>query len=608
MPSARGADDEKARLVPPAAGDGLIIGAYLQRRAEKWSSLSTRSIATKGYKLCKAVDDDVEPLEVAVWHLRDAKLGRSAVPHIHSSWEFLALRLCLHPYSVRFIQVLCALLVALPFLEGPHFFMDPAEHSLWSQGHITVLGSSFLEVVIASILTVELSLLYSLRDRCDENDGRTKVLVRNKLSVFLVSALWLDLAIFFSFEAVTGLTWYRWSRLCAPFLYISSSIHLRAFVTGAMRAMPNMLPILTVLFGLLVFFAFAGFLLFSPLSVTDCRRVKHGKLDDLTLFDFPRSALETMAHVFVTPSSALGIEEEYHSCTGIHVFFLTYAIVMVLLLGTLVVAAANKAFTAASREAYEASRNNRARALHLAYSLLMQEGGVEGGGDSFVPFDVWERLVQKMRPALLPHAKALYDSPPIGSIPQKTSRGKATFFALACILFSEADEESRSDWALLDGLKVLARTVSRWFLRIPFTKIHFRVVWLAFHTAVLCNAALQLHVAMEGTSLRAKRTELALLVFFCIDSVIYMLGWGLVSVLRNRRHRWNLILNVAAGLHFAGLWFSGPGPASLYLFLQSTRVLLTLRAIMIIVRPGVEKRFSLTLMAAFRAVVVILAW
>jgi hypothetical protein len=565
-------------------------------RSERWRSLAAverRRDSTSGrpyvydYRECATrTDGDVDPFAAASLHLLDAQAGRKMVPHIHHQWELRVATVVVSRSFYLTIRGISMLVVLLPFLEVPGYLFGPSSTRLWEGWRPTLLGSSCIEILIAILLSLDVVLLYCIRDRCSGRSFASSS-AWAAARAGMVALLWIDLATFFVFHFGWGLVWYRWSRLLAPFIFISKGDYLKVFLRGVFRIMPRLLPIVLVVFFVVSFYGYLGFVLFS-------HRRRDLVLQDLPLFRSLSSSILTTLRIFTSIPAMLDVEEEYQTARGVKVFCMSYALITVVLLGTLVTAVANRNFQAASLEAYQRAQEQRARSLHLAFSLICSSG--KGEGTMRVSFVSWCKLMARLRPSLSQaHLRLLFD---MGSSDDSSSSDGVTKGAFFQICALADDASGSADPPVQHGrrgsVKRLVRHAykryiiapARWLLcqtvLIPRSRVHVNFWWAVFHVMVVLQASLQVATTSLMTSstswhdaLDRYRSARALIIFFFwIDSLLRAAAWGPGYVLTTSRHAWSVIVNVVALSHFVGLWPSGsPMAERIYALALCTRVL-----------------------------------
>ncbi len=114
--------------------------------------------------------------------------------------------------------------IILPLFEIPHYLWDGTSDNSWNGWRPTVLGGSQIDVVCCFFLSIELAIRYSLRDSCNSKSKglfSSWFMLCSMPRTSMLLLMWFDLAIFFTFNFIYKLVWYRWSRAFAPFIFIS---------------------------------------------------------------------------------------------------------------------------------------------------------------------------------------------------------------------------------------------------------------------------------------------------------------------------------------------------------------------------------------------------
>ncbi|CAM9865839.1 unnamed protein product, partial [Hapterophycus canaliculatus] len=130
----------------------------------------------------------------------------------------------------------------------------------------------------------------------------------------------------------------RWSRVTLPFLFISRRTYLKHFVGGVIRVLPRMLPVAFLMSFVGFFYAFMGYIVYRD----EPRDLSF--LGDLDLFSKPTSSALTFLRIFTSIPFMLDVEHSYRGKKGIQVMGLSYGVIMVIFLGALVPAVANRNF------------------------------------------------------------------------------------------------------------------------------------------------------------------------------------------------------------------------------------------------------------------------
>ncbi|CAN0066775.1 unnamed protein product, partial [Choristocarpus tenellus] len=136
----------------------------------------------------------------------------------------------------------------------------------------------------------------------------------------------------------------RWSRVAVPFLFISRRTYLKHFFGGLVRILPRMLPVVFLVLMVIFYYAFLGYLLYR----NDVP--KEGVLDSLDFFDTPLSSVQMFLRMFMSIPFMLDMEEVYTGYKGIRALGMSFGVIVVLFLGALVPAVANRNFKKQSLE------------------------------------------------------------------------------------------------------------------------------------------------------------------------------------------------------------------------------------------------------------------
>eukprot|EP00904_Undaria_pinnatifida_P002590 jgi/Undpi1/12331/HiC_scaffold_5.g02007.m1 len=389
----------------------------------------------------------------------------------------------------------------------------------------------------------------------------------------------------------------RWSRVTLPFLFISRRTYLKHFVGGMIRVLPRMTPVFFLMSFVGFFYAFLGYVIFREEPRDE------GFLADLPLFEEPGSAALTFLRMFMSIPFMLDTEQKYGGRKGIQVMGLSYGVIMVIFMGALVPAVANRNFQYQSKESYNWVKEQRKLALTRAYLLLRQPGGTVGRED-------WIHLMSFLRPDCdREHTSALFEAAYKADthanpqhITDHSSGGggggggdrnkvsKEGFFMLCALgkaKFSQHKEDgmlsSGSSRSIGGNFGTLARPPGLW-TRIR-KKLRKGMAWsLPGSTFPLSLFVFNLSLLLQGYQIVREgddpegRPDWAyplgrnLIIFFCLFSAVRMAALGPVAYLKHWRHVLGLWLNLVGVAYYMGLWFSGEGWHSLYVILQASRL------------------------------------
>eukprot|EP00752_Nemacystus_decipiens_P009899 g8831.t1 len=589
------------------------ISRDLVGKAERWKLLAKEPLTVTGtapfrdHSQLPEVDPllvcDVDKHEVASIYVKDALAGRESPACIHDQSSLGALKLVRNKAWNQLLNVCTIIHLILPMVEIqrclPCMGMQRLPHSLDSNSlhkgwRPTLLGSMWVECLLWLLYAYDLyqvkrsssTYVHERIDASIRGGGSTesKIPVRSaslaKLPPWqlartcMVALLGFGLLTNIFAHYVFGITWHRWSRITLPFLFISRRTYLKHFVGGMIRVLPRMLPVAFLMSFVVFFYGFLGYIVYrhEPRDST--------LLGDLDLFSEPTSSALTFLRIFTSIPFMLDVEQIYRGKKGIQVMGLSYGVIMVIFLGALVPAVANRNFQHQSKESYSWVKEQRKLALTRAYMLLKREDGTVGRDD-------WVRLMACLRPDCdAAHTSALFDAAKkaedqIASLSEEDDRNrlsKGGFFmlcALGTANFSRAQKERTG----LNG----RRPATKWkrarqrlddILSWSTPGSNFPLSRQVLNVALVVQGY---QVILEGDDPErrpgwAYPLGACLIAYFCVLASLRMLAEGARSYLKQWRHALGMCLNLIGVVYYTGFWFDGEGWRSLYHILQASRV------------------------------------
>eukprot|EP00903_Cladosiphon_okamuranus_P013924 g12951.t1 len=591
------------------------ISRDLVGKAERWKLLAKEPLTGNGSPPCHdhsqlpEIDPvlacDVDKHQVASIYAKDALAGRQSPACIHDQSSLRALKLIRNKSWNQLLNVCTIIHLILPMVEIqrclpcmgmqrlPEALNSNSLHQGWRP---TLLGSMWVECLLwllyaYDLYQVTLSSSTYVHDRIDASirggrSGGNKEPVRSaslaKLPPWqlartcMVALLGFGLLTNIFAHYMFGITWHRWSRVTLPFLFISRRTYLKHFVGGMIRVLPRMLPVGFLMSFVVFFYGFLGYIVYRD------EPRDSSILGDLDLFSEPTSSALTFLRMFTSIPFMLDVEQIYRGKKGIQVMGLSYGVIMVIFLGALVPAVANRNFQHQSKESYNWVKEQRKLALTRAYMLLKRGNGTVGRDD-------WVRLMACLRPDCdAAHTSALFDAArkaedQITSLPEEDDRNRLSkegFFmlcALGTANFSRAQKERTGK--VPNG----RRSAGKWkqvrqrldgILSWSMPGSNFPLSRQVLNVALVVQGY---QVVLEGDDPErrpgwAYPLGACLIAYFCVHASLRMLAEGARSYMKQWRHALGMCLNLIGVAYYTGFWFDGEGWRSLYHILQASRV------------------------------------
>ncbi|CAM9815125.1 unnamed protein product [Scytosiphon promiscuus] len=615
--------------------------------------------------------DDVDKYEVASLYIKDALAGRESVACIHDQSTLRALKLVRNKAWNQLLNVCTIFHLILPMVEIqrclPCMGMQKLPEALNSNSlHLgwrpTLLGSMWIEcllwllyaydlykVTISSSHTVHKRIDASIREKASNGGG----VVRGKMEplpssslaklppwhvarMCMVGLLGFGLLTNIFAHYVFGITWHRWSRVTLPFLFISRRTYLKHFVGGVIRVLPRMLPVAFLMSFVGFFYAFLGYIVYR----NEPRDTSF--LGDLDLFGRPTSSALTFLRIFTSIPFMLDVEHSYRGKKGIQVMGLSYGVIMVIFLGALVPAVANRNFQYQREESYNWVKRQRKLALTRAFMLLRRKDGTKGGTvDGSVGKEDWVRLMACLRPDCnAGHTSALFDAAMKAEDPSSCALALAAkeereereeredrrrrlsiggFFML-CALTKASFSRAEGNRHKASGGSGGGRSVTAW------TRFRQRLAaWISWSfpgsTFPLSRQILNVAVIVQGYQVMASGNDdesnpswayvlgIFLIAFFCFQAALGMIVQGPRLYITQWNYALGMCLNLIGVAYYLGFWFDGEAWRSFYHILQASRIVVLWH---VLHRLGttsseVATRLELVVPAVLRASVVLFA-
>ncbi|CAM9416819.1 unnamed protein product [Ascophyllum nodosum] len=638
------------------------ISRDLAAKAERWKLLAWEPIkrvngASSGEHSLHAelstpfLDHGVSRHEVAAMYVNDALGGRENAGWAHDKTSVKALKLVRNKAWNQVLNVCTIFHLALPVIEiqrclpcfGPQKLVYPwGVDSLHFGWRPTALGSMWLECLLCCLYTYDLYKVYLSSGSHVEKHAGARMsngwenneeikgrpwrcfwtglspwqMARTCMVFILTAGLLANLIAHYMFRR----TWHRWSRVMLPFLFISRRTYMKLFVGGMIRVLPGMVPVVFLISFVLFFYAFLGYVLYRA----EPRDPEF--LNDLGLFTEPLSSALTFLRIYMSIPFMMDLEMIYQK-KGVQVMSLSYVVIIVIFMGALVPAVANRNFRNQSKESYEWMNEQRKLALTRAYLLLRNPI------DSTVCKKDWIQLMAFLRPdcdkgwasALFNNAKKAEEKLDHRNLaPDRLSKGG---FFMLCALgkarFSKPvhtnivaplhldSEDTRAVWRRIrkawkrmrKGLQV----AYAWC--IPGTS--FPLNRLVFAIAVVTQGY---QIVREGDDPEYSPPWTYylgewLIAFFCVYSCLRMIIEGPVKYLKSMKNALDMVLNIVGIAFYTGFWLDGEGSRRVYHIVQASR-LMVLWSVLYRLNPitaDVAKRLELVFPAVLRSSFVLFA-
>eukprot|EP00752_Nemacystus_decipiens_P004301 g3930.t1 len=603
-----------------AADVATAISRDLVEKAKRWKKLAGEPLAIEPTTLggthrphlpevSPVLAHDIDKHEVAAIYVKDALAGRESPACIFNRRSLNALKLVRNKGWNQLLNVCTIIHLILPVIEIPRCLpclgvqklsdsLDPA--SLYEGWRPTALGTTWAECLLCVLYIYDLRKEYLSKagvcaseggndegaqgkpagERSVEHSSPTTLsalppwqLARTCMVAILALGLATNVFSHYLFE----ITWHSWGRVILPFLFISRRTYLKHFVAGIVRVLPRMLPVAFLISFVVFFYGFLGYIVYRHQP-----RVSTVLLD-LDLFGEPTSSALTFLRIFTARSYMLDVEVIFGGRKDMQVMVLSYAVIMVMFLGSLIPAVANRNFQNQSRESYFWVKEQRTLALTRAYMLLKMPDGSVARED-------WVRLMACLRPDCnVDHTSALFgaakkaEERPIPSLSAEDDRNrlsKAGFFmlcALGTANFSQGQNER-------EKLYRARRSAGPW--------IRFRL-WLdaMFSWSIpgrtfplsqqMLNVALLVQgyqIVREGDDPEGRPAWAyplggGLIAYFCLHAILRMIAAGPRFYMREWRHALEMALNLVGVAYYTGFWFRGEAFRSLYQIIQASRLI-----------------------------------
>eukprot|EP00903_Cladosiphon_okamuranus_P014070 g13077.t2 len=605
------------------------VSRDLVDKAKRWKQLAGEPLALGSTnvggnqlpqlpEVTPVLTDDIDKHEVASIFVKDALAGRESSACIHNSSSLRALKLVRNKAWNQLLNVCTIIHLIFPMVEVPRClpclgvqklpdYLDPA--SLREGWWPTALGSTWAECLLCLLYVYDLrqeNLSKSgVRVADGGNDGGAhgkpdggRPLERSSSATLfalppwqlartcMVAFLALGLLTNVFSHYVFGITWHSWGRVMLPFLFISRRTYLKHFVAGMVRVVP--------------------------------RRASN-MLQDLDLFGEPTSSALTFLRIFTAKSYMLDVEIIFGGRKDAQVMVLSYAVIMVMFLGALIPAVANRNFQHQSRESYYWVKEQRTLALTRAYMLLKQPDGSVARED-------WVRLMECLRPDCnAEHTSALFgaakkaEQRPIPSLSTEDDRNrmsKAGFFML-CALGTANFSQGKNEREKLHrpGPSAGPWTRFRLWLDAVFSWSPpggtFPLSQQVLNVALLVQGY---QIVREGDDPEGRPAWAyplggVLIGYFCLHSISRMITTGPRTYMGEWRHALGMVLNLVGVAYYTGLWFRGEAFHSLYQIIQASR-LIVLWDVLYLLGPTtseVARRLEFVSPSVIRASVVLFA-
>ncbi|CAN0096267.1 unnamed protein product [Pylaiella littoralis] len=607
------------------------ISRDLVGKAERWKLLArepmTGSPAPCDY-LGRSQLPEIEPLlahdvdkhEVASIYAKDALAGRESPACIHDQSSLRALKLVRNKAWNQLLNVCTIFHLILPMAEVQRCLpcmgmqvLPPSlnSNSLHTGWRPTLLGSMWIECLLCllyayDLYQVTLSSSNTVHERIDASvrggdaSSRGQVSVRvapvaklpawQRARTCMVAFLGVGLLTNIVAHYIFGVTWHRWSRVCLPFLFISRRTYLKHFVGGMIRVLPRMLPVAFLMSFVVFFYAFLGYIVYrhEPRDTS--------LLGDLDLFSYPTSSALTFVRMFTSIPFMLDVEKIYGGRKGIQVLGLSFGVIMVIFLGALVPAVANRNFQYQSKESYTWVKEQRKLSLTRAYMLLKR-------GDGTVGRDDWVKLMACLRPDCdAMHTSALFDA---AKKAEKGHGGGRKSLLVPKVEGEEGGEEadgldrlSKGGFFMLCALGTANFSQAQKRPETPPSMGWFAGTWKRVRQRL--DAALSWSTPGSNFPVSRQVHNLALLVqgyqivregddpegrpawayplgeflmaYFCVQASLLMIVEGPRSYFKKWRYVLGMVLNVIGVAFYVGLWFEGSAWRSFYHILQASRI------------------------------------